>query len=341
MVPRDPGGNLYLNADGTIDFTKGEGLAAYQAKWENKLFATPGPSSIQHMMLMDFVKNQLKLNFTSERGAGAVAWTPIGAASMKEQFEAGKIDGGIVWEPHYQNIIANGGGYEVLLTSEIKPDHACCVVAANRAYLNSHSGDVIRFLAGYLEAVNWMNDAIEAGIVDPADPDYMKLVDIAVNFTGQSVQVIKDSFETVKYTYEIGHLIDDLRELITTYSGLDLLSNSLKDIGFNNEGEFAEWLVNENYLDSAKKLALEEEVLTYSRVANIRIAILAADIHQLALQVAMNNDLGFLSKYNVRVTTNIFTVGGDVAMMVMSGNADLGFLGAPPVVLTSINNAWR
>jgi len=68
----------------------------------------------------------------------------------------------------------------------------------------------------------------------------------------------------------------------------------------------------------------------------IKVAYLAADVHQLALHIGIAK--GFFSDYGIEVHLDgPFAAGGDVMNALLAGQADIGFVGSPPVVSLSIN----
>ncbi len=74
----------------------------------------------------------------------------------------------------------------------------------------------------------------------------------------------------------------------------------------------------------------------YSKTTStVRVAVINGDIHQIAIQVAMAKNF-FDEGLNVQLNTTP-SAGGAVATLLVSGDADMGFLGAPPATLTTIN----
>ena len=105
----------------TID---GETITYYPSDWGGKLFMTPGPASIQHMMLTEIVKEKVGLKFdlapdNNEFSSDTVYWIGVPPGQMKDVMgKNSNIDGGIAWEPHYAVAIASGNCRSILKTSE-------------------------------------------------------------------------------------------------------------------------------------------------------------------------------------------------------------------------------
>jgi ABC-type nitrate/sulfonate/bicarbonate transport system substrate-binding protein len=153
------------NPDDFTDIVDGVVTAVNPDKWEGKVFMTPGPSSIQHMILMDIVKEDLGLNFVQQGTVAdnAVYWTQVAPGQMitKMKTPAGdSIFGGIAGEPHYAVAVNDALCVELMTTSDYWQGHPCCVVAANNSFLSGNQNATERFLAAYILSVQWVTDAL-------------------------------------------------------------------------------------------------------------------------------------------------------------------------------------
>lgn len=337
-----------VNEDGSGVFASNDhpGLTfdASSAKlWEDLTVATPGPSSIQHMMMMNFVTQvlgyQFKLAGTSSGEANTVYYTVVAPGNMASYLVDGKIVAGIAWEPNYSNIIntsANNAysvGNSLALWKAIgyDGDHPCCVVVANREFAESNSNAVLRFLSGYVASVQWVNAAIDAG-----GPNYQTLVESVKKNTGITNEItIGDALEQVKYTYSLDNLAAGLVTMIKTYESLGLLKNTMADLGFTSEADFAHWLINNSYLNQAAGRTPTDYTRLTSPIS-IDVGVLANDVHQIAPHIGVEQ--GIFTAYGVSLNLSTFSVGGDVVNAVLAGHINIGFAGAPPTVLNSINN---
>ncbi len=313
--------------------------------WEGKVFMTPGPSSIQHMILMDIVKEDLGLNFVQYGTVAdnAVYWTQVAPGQMTTKITTDdSIDGGIAWEPHYAVAVNNALCVELMTTSDYWQGHPCCVVAANNSFLSGNSNATERFLAAYILSVQWVTDAL-----DPSSADHEALIKITKkigtpNPPTMSDEVAEAALANITYAYELGDLAEQLAEVVDTYKSLNIVQQStLTEAGYDSSLAFTEHLVNEQYL--AESLngeggAKAPEDLGYygGALTHIGVAYLAADIHQIALHVGIEQ--GFFKKYGIEVELlGPFPAGGDVMNALLSGHASIGFVGSPPVVSSSIN----
>jgi len=308
-----------------------------------KTIATPGPTSIQHMMLQDLVENELGLGFVIASTSGTknmdtVYWVQLGVGAMKESYKGGAIDGGILWEPNFSDTIntlrENGTdpAVSIVTSHQLSPGHTCCVIAFNRDYAQAHGDDVIRFLTAYVEVVTWMQSAMS----NKSSPEYAALVGYAETFTNKSNAVVEASFKEVVYKYELTTTKSDIIDMTKTYASTGLVNNTVQDLGFVNESAFADWLVNDTYLNTAK--TRNASYYTNAPQMTITMAHLVEDIHQLALFVGSDGALGTFSAYNITINKlTPFSAGGPVADALIRGDANIGFLGAPPVVQKTIN----
>jgi hypothetical protein len=320
-----------------------EGDGWTQTNLGGKTLATPGPTSIQHMMLQDLVENELGLKFVIASTGGTknpdtVYWVQLGVGSMSESYKNGDIDGGILWEPNFSDTIGttrkNGtdAAVSIVTSHQLSPGHTCCVIAFNRDYAQAHGDDVIRFLTAYVEIVTWMQNAMN----NKSSPEYAALVGYAEAFTKKSEAVVEASFDEVVYKYELTTTKSDIIDMTNTYASTGLVNNTVQDLGFANESAFADWLVNDTYLNTAKTRSAS--YYTNAPQMTITMAHLVEDIHQLALYVGSDDALGTFSKYHITINKlTPFSAGGPVADALIRGDADVGFLGAPPVVQKTIN----
>ncbi len=306
------------------------------ASWDGLVIATPGESSIQHMILMDFVTNVLEMNFIlygSDTRNNSVYYTAVAPSQMGDTMLDGRIQGGIAWEAHYSNVIDQGkyNAYSIGTTDDLWDNHPCCVIAASRAFLADEPNGMLRFLSAYSKSVLWVNDAIKTN-----SPNHSKLVEYVKKNAGVDNEVvIQDALDNVLYTYSLDNLKGGLERMVNTYNDLGLINKYVTDMGFNSTGEFADWLVDGSFLRNA----VGREPSDYSQLTDrihIDVAVLAYDIHQIALHVGIGE--GIFSEYGLDINTGTpFAAGGDVMNALLSGQVQLGFVGSPPVVLNTIN----
>lgn len=344
-----------VNNDGSGIFVKNEheDLDIHsEVGWKGLIFMTPGPSSIQHMILNDIVKD-LNLDFAQRGTPGTgntVFWTQMSPGNMLNYMftkEGLDVSGGIAWEPHYATALADVRCKGIAVTSDYWSGHPCCVVAANNTFLLKNEVAVERFLAGYSKSVQWILDTLEPGAkVD----DLNLLLELTTNIgtpkTPNATQMSNDTamnaMENITYAYEIGDLADQLAEVVDTYKNLGIVQNkTLTDAGFESSLAFTQHLIQGQYLENTFEggILKSPEELGYNNgdhITTINVAYLATDIHQMALHVG--KELGYFLEYGINVHLHgPFPAGGDVMNALLSRHSDLGFVGSPPVVSSSVN----
>lgn len=70
----------------------------------------------------------------------------------------------------------------------------------------------------------------------------------------------------------------------------------------------------------------------------VTVAVISGDIHQIALHVAIEK--GYFDDYGLKVNVSNALNGAEVATSLISGDAKLGFLGAPPATINMVNPGY-
>ena len=117
--------------------TEGSGIVVSNSSGINsaqdlvgKSIATPGDASIQYMLLKYYLKqNNIDI--------GDLDVSAMKVPSMNDALKSGKIDGMLTYEPFVTTAVENGNT-ELVDSSEIIPEHPCCVVAASDNFLKEH-----------------------------------------------------------------------------------------------------------------------------------------------------------------------------------------------------------
>lgn len=129
------------------------------ADLKGKSIATPGEASIQYVLLSYYLKeNGLS---TDDLNISAMK-----VPSMNDALKTKQIDGIITFQP-YVSIAENQSGNKVLVdSSEMLPDHPCCVVVASDDFIKNHEDTTKEIIAIHEEATNFINENIENGTSD-------------------------------------------------------------------------------------------------------------------------------------------------------------------------------
>ncbi len=335
-------GNPQLDADGDIQYII--------ENWRGKVFGTSGTTAIQHIQLMNIVLG-MGLNFvpysdgvdTSSNSNNVYYVSSITNAAAFENSSNSYIDGGIIWQPQYQALLESTTRpcNSLMSSDQFDPGHTCCVIGASHSYINANEDATVRFLAAYVESVNWVNDAIS----NPGSENYNHLVQLAMDRTGITDRdVIVESLTSVTYTYGNTSDVDSedaplvsletsIESLVTSLYETNQLGRTMAQLGFSSIHEFAQRYVNDGYLAQALDFEYSEDA-SYT-ATSVTVAIISGDIHQIAIHLGI--DQGIFEKYGISVNLLAAANGAGVATSLQNGSAQFGFVGAPPMTITTIN----
>ena len=127
-----------------------------------KKVATPGEASIQHMLLKYYL---------SQNGMSIddVKVSAMKVPSMNDALKTGKIDAMITFEP-YVSIAEKNGATKLVDSSEILPNHPCCVVVASEDFIKNHENETKTILEIHKNATDYINNNTDeaAGLL-PSD----------------------------------------------------------------------------------------------------------------------------------------------------------------------------
>jgi len=146
-----------------------------------RTIAMPLWGSIQSVMLVDLL---MKYNITRDM----VSLQQMPPADMVTLMEAKGIDAFIAWEPFPSLAVSKGIGVKLLESSELWPNHPCCVLVASRKIIEENPGLVRKFLEAHIEATRLIGE-------DPVGAAKALSKEIRV-----PEEVILSSFKSIKYS---------------------------------------------------------------------------------------------------------------------------------------------
>jgi len=314
--------------------------------WGGKIFATPGTATIQHVQLSQLAAG-MNLKFVAyTEGATLKADTLYyvpSIASFADFVNAQKntnLAGFIIWEAQYSVGVVKG--YTGLVkTNDIFESHTCCIIGATNKYLNHNEEAFVSFLSVYVAAV----DRINAALADKSSADYNQLVTIAMNRVtmpdgmteDEKREAIKSALDNVTYVYadngsgSLDSLEADIASLAQKLYDAGAIQKTAKDLGFKSYSEMAAKFVIEDYMEEALKI--NDGKLASKAVINV--AAIKGDIHQIALWFAQ--DTGMFAAKNLDVKISQQVNGPGIYTQLANGESDIGFLGAPPMTIRSVN----
>ena len=323
----------------TFEITEADNKAA----WGGLVVGTPGAATIQHVQMQQIAEKAGLIFTLYQDGMSTDGDHMYYVATMSNAATVtgytGQLDAGILWEPQYSKIINTDGFSQLVLTNDLFPNHTCCNIVGVKDYISSHKDVTERVLAAYVKAAKYVDYAVN----HVGSDEYNELVDICQDVVGAAIDVstIKDALSTITYVYAdddkgtLNGLKSDVADLADSLIDMGLLRHNLADLGFNYSSQFANAFVDEGYLTNAvKRLDADDPTLAGAN-AIVTIAVIAGDIHQIAIHVA--NALGYFTDNHITVNISAATNGPGVAVAVQNGTAQFGVLGAPPATSTAIN----
>ena len=171
-----------------------------------KSIATPGDSSIQYMLLKYYLKqNNIDIK--------DVQVSAMKVPSMNDALKSGKIDGMLTYEPFVTTAVENGNT-ELVDSSEIIPEHPCCVVAASDNFLKEHPEEAKKIVEINDNATNYIKE-------HPDDAVSQLPKDIVSN---QDIE--KQSIKGINY---VSGLDDDYKQNIMNFVNVEVELGVLKD----------------------------------------------------------------------------------------------------------------
>lgn len=117
--------------------------------------ATPGEASIQHVLLSAYLnENGLSLDDINE--------SAMKVPSINDALKTGNLKAAVTFQPYVSLGMADDNIDELIDSSEIMPNHPCCVVAASQDFLDKHNDTAKEIVAIHENATNFINEKIEA-----------------------------------------------------------------------------------------------------------------------------------------------------------------------------------
>ena len=177
-----------------------------------KTVATPGEASIQHVLLSYYLEqNGLSLDVINE--------SAMKVPSINDALKTNNIPAAITFQP-YVSIAESGNGIEELVdSSEILPNHPCCVVVASQSFIDNHEDTVKDIVAIHEEATKFINDNIKNGTTD-------EIVKLLPEDIVSDANVEANSLESFPF---ISGLDDDYKADVDAFQELEV------DLGILNE----------------------------------------------------------------------------------------------------------
>ena len=141
------GSGIIVNKDANIASAK---------DLSGKTVATPGEASIQHVLLSAYLKaNAMSLNDINE--------SAMKVPSINDALKTGNLPAAITFQPYVSLGETDDNIVELADSSEIMPNHPCCVVVASDDFIKNHENTTKDIVAIHKEATAFINKNIKDG----------------------------------------------------------------------------------------------------------------------------------------------------------------------------------
>lgn len=190
-----------------IVVTKESGISSAK-DLAGKSIATPGEASIQHALLSYYLKeNGLSLD--------DVKVSSMKVPSMNDALNTGKIDAIITFQPYVSIASSNENNVVLVNSSDILPNHPCCVVAASDDFLNKNPDTAKAIVSIHEEATKFINE----------NPD--KVVDLLPDDIVSDKNSELESIKSFPFIYGVD---DGFKSDVDKFMGLEVELGLLKDM---------------------------------------------------------------------------------------------------------------
>jgi ABC-type nitrate/sulfonate/bicarbonate transport system substrate-binding protein len=281
--------------------------------------------------------------------SNTIKYTDVPPRDQQAFIQQGKIDGGVSWEPFCSDSIIAGTGHAIINSSQIWPNHPCCVIVVDNNYLLNNPDTIEAMLKAHIEANRWIANAIANKNTTEGQANYTLLLNLGASFSNRTTEVVAASLQNMKLTYNItNQALGYFEQFTDSYIESGLIKNeSLSNRGFSSVDAFINDFVNTSYLEAADSV---QPVDPGTPLKTVRVGYLNGDLHQFSRVVAESNlTLGtgksLFETYGIQTEIPSgmpaagFAVGGAVMNAFAIGdNIDVGYLGAPPAILNQMNN---
>ncbi|MBN1216728.1 MAG: ABC transporter substrate-binding protein [Candidatus Lokiarchaeota archaeon] len=142
--------------------------------------------------------------------------TTLSVGNMENALNGGSIDAFVAWEPYNAKAVNSGANY-LAKSSEIWPNHPCCILAASNTFIEENYEDVNKTVKIHIRALEWMANI----------SNHDALISIAKKYTGiSSTTIIENALDNVGYIYNFTLY---QTEIETFYTKLTSLNNSINN----------------------------------------------------------------------------------------------------------------
>jgi NitT/TauT family transport system substrate-binding protein len=221
------------------------------ADLNQKVVATPGPGSIQHLLLLS-VARAAGMNVSAqgtESTPNTIYWTTVAPVLQMSALNNNQIDAAVGWEPYGSDSLLAGVAHVVEWSGDVWPNHPCCVLVVSTAFANAHPDLVARLVKADIVANEWIANAES----DKTSVNYTNLVSLAGSFSSRNDSVVESALAHTEYTYKID---DSFKSALVNFTNEFIALNQTSMATLNSRGyatvtDFVNALVDPQYIVQA------------------------------------------------------------------------------------------
>ncbi|MBD3213237.1 MAG: hypothetical protein GF311_11575 [Candidatus Lokiarchaeota archaeon] len=216
-----------VNVNGSAIMVRDDPLITNIANLSN--IAVPSLNNMQDFIL------QIALN-NSGISVEEVNRPVLSVGNMENELNIGSIDGFVAWEPFNAKAADTVAKY-LYYSSEIWPNHPCCVIASSLDFMVKESEVVEKIIRIHKKAVNWMKQPSNLG----------DLINIAKKYTSiQENSIIETALDNIGYIFNFSEYQSQINVF---YDRLVELNDNINGWSEGRSAFFYEFLES-RYLDS-------------------------------------------------------------------------------------------
>ncbi|MBY9006387.1 MAG: ABC transporter substrate-binding protein [Candidatus Lokiarchaeota archaeon] len=224
-----------VNVDGSAIMVKNNSGINTISDLDGTVIGVPSINNMQDFILQIALTNS-GLNLSN------VNRTILSVGNMENALIHGDINAYVAWEPFNAKALNSGVKY-LNKSSEIWPNHPCCIMAASLKFLESNSEDVRKIVKIHKRALQW--------IINVSNHD--TLIEIIKKYTGitedtymNSTNIIENALDNVGYIYNFSLYQSEIQ---TFYNKLTSLNKNIVDwpTGY---GDFYQNFFNTTFLNT-------------------------------------------------------------------------------------------
>lgn len=186
------------------------------ADLKGAMIAIPGHATMQDFLLRKALKN-------AGIPVDQVKIIVLKPPEMIPALTGQDIDAFIAWEPYPAKALTENKGKILLYSSQIWPDHPCCVIVADEKFLQTRSSDAEKLKIAHNQACRFIQD------------NRTEAIDIGVKYTGMDRKTIETALGHITYNGQlqqqyVSEYLDFLKVLRYIKQNIsdDLLAKMLK-----------------------------------------------------------------------------------------------------------------